>query len=475
MDRATTEVGADITATATILASDGQPVAGVEVSFAASSTDLVLHDGADPITSCLTDDQGQCQVKVTSQVAQAYPDALSATIKPGQTAEDLTGSPVSLTFLPGPASPGSSSLLVTPAGPLKVGLSSANQYTAQATVKDGFGNLVTGAQVDFSFDPADVGQGGLSADSCTTVNGVCQVYLTSTKPGDFAISAQVADPTAGDAPTDIQGSPATRRFEQGPAAAGASSFVIDPADNLLGETALATATLQDTFGNPLLGLSQAALGIDAGCATVSAFQDQGAGAYSFDLTAAGPGQCDATVTIHPDGAILTASATWLVPAPTSAHSSLSLDPTTQVVGQNVVATVTVRDQHDRPITGLTASDVVLSSDTGSPDVVFSDFTALSGPGQAGQYSWNLTSQKAGPKVISATVSGVSLTGAGVQTVTFTAGAPDQANSSLTMSPDLLQVEAVTVAILEVKDAFGNGEPGLDPTLDHPGLTLLSGP
>ncbi|MDR1213316.1 MAG: Ig-like domain-containing protein, partial [Propionibacteriaceae bacterium] len=478
VDSSSAQVGSDITATATIVASDGQPLEGVEVRFTASP-DLVLHDGANPVSSCLSDSSGQCQVKVTSQVAQTYVAGLSATIELDQTAVDLSGSPVDLTFLAGQGVPGSSSLLVTPASPLTVGLSSANQYTAQVTVRDGFGNLVTGAEVSFSLDPADAGQGGLSADSCSTLDGVCQVYLTSTRPGDFAISAQLADPATGGALANVQGSPATVSFEQGPADSSNSSLVIDPTDNLLGETALATATLQDAFGNPVLGLVEADFSIEAGCATASAFNDAGAGVYTFALDATGPGQCDATVTVRPNGTILTADAQWLAPEPTSAHSSLSLNPTSQVVGDAVVATVTVRDQHDRPIAGLTASDVVLSSDTGSPDVVFSAFRALTGPDQAGQYVWELTSQKVGPKVITATVSGVTLTGtANVQTVTFTAGSPSALTSALTITPPSQTVGEPVSATLSVRDQYDNPVPGLvdsDISLDRDGLTLVSGP
>ncbi|MDR1213261.1 MAG: Ig-like domain-containing protein, partial [Propionibacteriaceae bacterium] len=479
LDRSTTQVGTDITATVTVRAADGTALAGIEVGFAVASADLVLHDSAgQPASDCVTDGQGQCSILLTSDVADVYSDGLSATIVPVSSPVDVSGSPATVTFEAGSGEPGHSELVVTPAGPLVVGTATANRYTATATVRDGSDNLVTGAQVSFSVDPADTGLGGLSATSCTTVAGVCQVYLTSTKPGDFNLSAKIPDPTAGDVPTDLQGSPAVRSFEVGPVSPGTSSFNIAPAYNLVGEAASGSVTLHDNFGNPVLGLSQTAMAIDSGCASVSDYSEIGDGTYNFVLTAAGPADCAVTVTVSPGGTTLQATAQWAGVVPTPDFSSLTLTPTTQFVGDNVVATVTVRDQHDRPITGLTASDVVLSSSTGSPDVVFSNFRALTGPGQAGQYAWDLTSQKAGSKTITADVSGVTLTGAGVKTVTFQSIGPDDAHTSFAVLPHAQTPGNPVTATLVVHDRYDNPVIGLtaaDITLDPDGLTVLSGP
>ncbi|MDR1386282.1 MAG: Ig-like domain-containing protein, partial [Propionibacteriaceae bacterium] len=486
LSAATATVGADITATATVKTAEDVLLPNVTVRFQAA-TDLVVHAGqsSQPVSQCTTNIDGVCSVLVTSSVAASYSNGLVAQVWTDNAWRDLTGSPASLAFTADAGRPGSSQLVVSPAGPLVVGSSSANTYALTTTIRDGSNNLVPGAEVTFSVDgvdgsPIDAGLGGLSALTAQTgSDGVASVTFTSTKPGSFRLHAQIPNPEAGNVLTDVGGSdptlssPQVRVFNPAPTRGDVSAFVVAPLNNLLGETAVATVTLKDGYENAIPGRSQASLNIATGCSVASDFAEIGNGVYTFNLTVTGTVACEDTVTVTPDvGVTLQQTVRWAVPQPTETYSDLVLSHSSQTVGQNVVATVTVRDQHDRPITGLTAAQVVLSSDP--TDVTITGFRALTAAGDEGKYEWDLTSTVSGLKTITAVVSGVTFNAA-VRQVTFTADVPTELNSSFRITPASLQVQGVALASLVVRDQYGNGVPDVAPTLNYGALTRLSGP
>ncbi|MCL2783936.1 MAG: Ig-like domain-containing protein [Propionibacteriaceae bacterium] len=101
------------------------------------------------------------------------------------------GSPVRMDFSTGPVDLTKSSWVVTPPGPLVVGIGDANTYTATATVKDTAGNAVSGVVVVFSIDPD--GPVFDNGSTCTTVNGTCSVKVHSTKSGTYSMDAVVGN------------------------------------------------------------------------------------------------------------------------------------------------------------------------------------------------------------------------------------------------------------------------------------------
>ena len=96
LDRDSAPAGEDITATATIIDSMGDPVPGVTVSFDNASTETTLT-GEGGTKTCVTREDGTCTVTITSTTLGEYPDEISATVDD----QPFTGSPQSVAFTHG--------------------------------------------------------------------------------------------------------------------------------------------------------------------------------------------------------------------------------------------------------------------------------------------------------------------------------------------------------------------------------------
>ncbi|MDR1213317.1 MAG: Ig-like domain-containing protein [Propionibacteriaceae bacterium] len=479
LSSASATVGTDITGTVTVVTAEDVPLPNIHVRLQ-GATDLSLHDGATSVTECVTDSVGVCTFLITSSVAATYTDGVVAQVRANNAWNNVTDSPATVTFLPGDGRPDHSEMTVSPGVSLIVGDSSANTYTINVTVRDGDDNLKPNATVTFSYDALDgsafdAGSGGLSATTATTdASGVASVTFSSTKPGSVRLHAQIPDPDNGNTLTGVTGSPQTRVYAVGPVTGDYTTFSVAPDDNLLDEIAVATLNLRDEYDNPVPDRTQDSLNITTGCASLSDFTEVGDGVYTFNLTATGDTVCDTEISVVPStGLELAQDVIWRVPEPTDTYSDLTLSHTSQTVGQNVVATVTVRDQHDRPITGLPSTAVVLTSLP--DDVSLTNFQELTSPGDEGKYTWDLTSEVAGLKDITAVVSSVTFNSAARQ-VTFVPDDPDETMSSFVVTPDSLQVQGTATATLWVKDQYGNGIPGVTPDLAYASsLTRLTGP
>ena len=240
LDKTTATVNAPITATATLLGYDGKPLAGSTVTFTGNSatTPLTSTTGVSLATTpltCTTDDTGTCSVTFTSATAGTFTGELHATVPDDAgVAQDIVNSPATVSFTADIGYPATSSLSVTPAGPLVVTDTANNTYTATATIKDKDSNPSGGQTVTFSVANADgsaidTSKTTLSASTCTTGDGTgsdplgqCSVTLTSTQAGTFLIHAQIAtsatDPTlvdVGSAASPATSSPATVVFKPG--------------------------------------------------------------------------------------------------------------------------------------------------------------------------------------------------------------------------------------------------------------------
>ncbi|MCL2316977.1 MAG: Ig-like domain-containing protein, partial [Actinomycetia bacterium] len=220
--------GSAITATATVVDSQGNPLTGQTVSFAAASAPTTTLSAP----SCTTGDAGTCQVTITSQQAGLYKDELSASVAVNGAGKPIGGSPATVRFDAAAGDPDHSVLSVSPIGALTVGTGAGNTYTATTLVRDGFGNPSPGQTVSVILTradgtPVDTGATKLAAATCTTGDdGRCAVTLTSTQAGSFQLHATI--PSATGQATDVQGSPAGLVYQADVVSAPTSTLAVDP-------------------------------------------------------------------------------------------------------------------------------------------------------------------------------------------------------------------------------------------------------
>ncbi|MDR1449227.1 MAG: Ig-like domain-containing protein, partial [Propionibacteriaceae bacterium] len=475
----TVSVGSVVALTATVRDSDGSAVSDSQIRFTSSNSAVAIQDGnGAAVNVCTTNANGVCELYARSTQADTYTDAITAEVQLPSTAwAAIKDSPATVTFKASDADPGNSSLTVTPGaalnanGALLVGAAAENTYTATATVKDALDNLIDDATVFFDLE-GDEGAGGpsLSEASCQTVAGVCSVTVVSSAPGTFELEATLPDPVSFE-PKQLNGSPKDLKYDRAGISAANSSLVVSPKDLLIGEQATVTVTVKDALANPATGLAESAFALNSGCATASAFNEAGDGVYTWSITSAQP--CDTVIKATPEGVQLEDTADFRAIVPSEIYSSLTLDKTSAPVGTSVLATVAVKDAHDRPIPGLAAADFETQADPANIVIDWSSF-AETAPG-SGVYTYTLTAEIADDYTVQATVAGTVFTGANVKQIVFVPGDPSAANSSFSIDPGQLAVGGTAVATLTVKDAYDNPVSGLADNLAlDPGALTAGG-
>jgi uncharacterized protein (TIGR03437 family) len=287
--------------------------------------------------------------------------------------------------------------------PQSAAIGAAFATALQATVKDAYGNAVSGVTVSFSA-PSSGARATLSAASATTnASGVASVTATANGTiGGYSVSASVSgvSGTATFALTNLAGAPAAIAVYAGnnqTATVGAALAV-----------ALA-AKVTDAGGNPLSGVavtftppsigaggsftSSAAVSTDAsGIATAPAFTANGtAGAYSVKATVAGVATPATFAETNLAGPPASITATGGTPQTASLNSpfATALQATVKDSYGNAVSGVTVN--FSAPTSGASATLSAASATTNSSGIASVTATAN---GATGSYS------------VSASVSGV---------------------------------------------------------------------
>jgi hypothetical protein len=414
----------------------GNPVAGrqirTRVPNTADQTYLTIVGSA----TCTSDATGKCSFEYTSTagsqrkvVAEWYNGSnwhtVSFTPQPGSTppanykSGQATGSDEWLWFkwngLP-PAGEGSSTLTVPTPGETNA------STTATLVVQDANNQPITGIGPNLT----------LSAPGATP--GLTNIATTPTEssPGTYVWTAKYSA-TAGTYQVRVTdtASNTTNSNNFVVKAPGfdpsQSSLVVTPATAAAGANNVEVRLIaKDADGNPVSGISGVLTYTPAGLATspaiVGPVEDAAnPGQYTWTgkaLTAVG----NYTETVKDsENHTVTAPFTIISGPPSPANSNLTRTPASQTVGDNVLVTATVKDANNNPVTGLSASDFVVTGtytsggEAGTPNVTGVFVTEQS----PGVYYINLTSTKIGVFTISATVTGVTLTQ--TPTVTFTAG------------------------------------------------------
>ncbi|MDR2973877.1 MAG: Ig-like domain-containing protein, partial [Propionibacteriaceae bacterium] len=435
----------------------GNPIKDALVTSDTNDSDLTTQapwDASNPESIRRTGDNGQTTIWYTSTVAGDH----SADILVDGGAPK--GTPVNLQFGNGLGDASKSSFAITPmdqyaTAPLKVGSESSNTYQVTATIRDAFNQPVgAGSVVNFANTEAGIVWGQVSnvpsitnTNSCVTDgSGTCSAYIHTTKAGTYTITAKLNGDDIGSAqsaswrPDDVcvqsegcpvpPDNPNTPGVDESQAITRVEVTRDDaPANGSVAD--IVTVFVHDQYGNPLQGKTVTTDRVDG---TDTAFipglvannggtNAQGMTTIPYTSTASGPHH--ATVSIdnrytpaYPDGAAYV-TVNFVHGTVNADTSDLMVAPTTQVAGQDVTVTVTVKDAESNPINALKLEDFHVSGQSSDPNLPALTFTGFREV-RDGVYTFATTSTLAGEFAISGSVSGVGLTQ--VPTVTFTAGA-----------------------------------------------------
>ncbi|MCL2482443.1 MAG: Ig-like domain-containing protein [Propionibacteriaceae bacterium] len=475
VDKTSTPVGTNITATATVKDADNNPIKGSTVTFSGDKAELALS-----APTCVTGDDGTCSITVTSQKIGDY--QLSAKIDINGTATDLYNSPVTLTFTnatldhayfaidpvvdPNDANHTNWASVDDPSNPA----GTRTYYTGTLTALDTYDNPVTdltAARVQFTASSPNVTVSAMTNNGDGTYsvkyssNVADSTYTASVSVDAAAVQNQAKTTDKLPIPF-LYGQPNPGPCED-PTHTGreGTSLSADPLDPVIPAPSLATAYITDRYCNPVPGVDvtfnsdgsaklntsnppQIVTTDATGHASV-AVRDDTPEAVHVSATIAYQG--DPAVEINNSPVTIT----FQHGGPSDRESSVSVEPTTQVVGALVRVTVTVRDDQRTPIPGIPISEIQVTGSKGSGPNDSATVTNCVevGPSAPGVYTCDMTAQLVGTYTVSATVEGVHILQQ--PTVTFTHGDVCVSHCTPIESPDY-----VTHFEMIANDKLANG-------------------
>lgn len=447
-------VAAGVNSTVTISVKDAasRPVGGQAFSFSAGGAGNTFVPAA---ASGTTDLNGNFSARLSSTVAQT--ETVTAT-----SGANALSAP--LAIVPGPPSPARSSLTLSGSPAIANGASSVG---IAVLVNDAWGNAIAGHLVNLT--ASGIGNTLAPASGSTDAAGRFSAQLTSTKIGSKTVAASV--PTV-----FVLTSPAA--FSPGPGILALTATPVTQVANNLGFSSL-LVTLKDANGNPVAG-EPIALLLGAGSGTFSPSANGVTdvnGAFSGTRLTSTVAETKTLVALDTAasgssaGARATATVVFTPYTPVAATSSLGASPSS-VLADGVAAsqiTLVARDAYANVVPGQTVKFAVTGVATGT---AFNPASAITDAN--GQVQTLLTSTTTGAKTVLATV----VNGYQASTsVSFTPGAADAAQSSLTATSAPVLANGVAQAALTatVRDALGNPVPGQLVTFASNGASALFHP
>ncbi|MDR1710495.1 MAG: Ig-like domain-containing protein [Propionibacteriaceae bacterium] len=483
LDKSEATVGTNIVGTVTVRDSSGNTLPGVAVQVKSTASAVKVQDAAGVnITSCTTDQVGQCKIQITSETAGTYTGAVHALVKPtpagdwteaGGNGDASKASPATVKFVPAAASAQYSLFEVSPAGPLTVG----SEYSIKVTAFDSLGNKVPGTQVVFSDNSLVLfnGTADQSDDLCTTgENGECTMSFTAHKVGTFPVHGKIGGVDIAGAGDAAKKSPQSRQFTVGSIDPTHSTLEIAPASVPVGSAAVATVTLQDTYGNPVGSKTQADMGFNPaqGLTLGNDFAETTTGQYTVTVTATKP----AVYTLASSATGDTANVEFTASTQGSAAKSvLTVTPAdaSQTVGQLYTLEAAIYDGvgtdnggRGNPVNGVSVT-FAASGDAGIRG--FTPTSGLCSTGSNGKCSVSFTSSLPGVFEFSATIADKDTQGHPQKQISgspvtkeFTTGPIAADNSSLEVDryANVGEDAGVTVTL---RDSFNNPVRGLTKT------------
>ncbi|RUP34291.1 MAG: hypothetical protein EKK45_03575, partial [Curvibacter sp.] len=420
--------------TLTVSARDaqGNPVSAGSQTFSFS----VSGSGASLSASSCISSGGQCSVTLRATAAGSY----SVTASLAGTALGV-GNPAQALFLAGPATPGNSRISISPVGPRAA--NGLDAYDITVSALDALGNLVTGTAQTFTF--SDPGPGAaLSATTCTTLAGSCQVQITATVAGVYLVGASL-----GGTPID-GGHQVSASFQAGAVTAGFSKALISAGPKIANglDAYTVTAEAHDALGNrvtlnpvsftfSLDGAPNAATLGAASCVTPTTGPDAGrcgvslvatrADSYQVHVRLAGEG-LDNPVAQSPVTGVFVADN----PSAGASRVSISSGPKTANGSDAYTITATAYDSQGNL---NSASATIFSFSAPGAGASLSASTCST---TAGVCSVTLTATVAGTYAVTASTGGVPVGGSNPVSGVFVAGLPTAANSrvAITSGPKL---------------------------------------
>ncbi|MCL2788948.1 MAG: Ig-like domain-containing protein, partial [Micrococcales bacterium] len=477
-----------------VLLATAQPNVATIGSFEPTGTPGVY---AAAITSLLA---GTHQVTVTVDKVPSSQGSDTAPLAPGGNRDAV--------FVAGAA--GWAKLTVTPSGSQPVGTGS---FTLSVQVLDrANGNPVSGASVGFAIPSAVMGQPALGAASAlTNASGIAQTTVTSTKSGAFPVQATVAGLTVvGSGTESVTFTPGAVDLT------GSRLWTDDTGARLANGIAYFTvrARIVDSYGNPVPGtlLSFAANGSGQVTSTdPTSAQTNADGEVSARVVGNSPGASTVTAKAQTASGMQNLVDVLGVPQQVAlmfvagtvdqgnSFFTLPTAPGSKVAGNDADPHKVVAWLYDaagKPI------DLCLDAQGKPSTCQFSDLLATAGgpegaavvsgfrkatadevaPSQldGSQYTALITSKTAGSKVVVPSYAGITLNArpSNPTSVLFVAGDPSQATSSFTVSQTANVVANGTdtqTATITIKDANGNGVPGLSSALQVTAPPAVAGP
>jgi len=436
------------TITLTLLDGSSNPLAGKSVSLTSP------RGGADLIapSTVTTNSMGVAIFTVKSSLAGAAnysASDLSDGVSINQT--------VSVTYIAGPVS---ATISTVAASPSSVVADGSSLSTIAVTLKDTYGNVISGKTVTLSSSRG-------ATDTITTLSGitnssgVASFSVTSVTAGTSTFTALDSSDTLTLTQTG------TLAFVPGPVSSTFSSITASPTSVIVGNSSTIAVTLKDANANFVSGkavaLTSSRGGVTDSILPASATTDAtGVATFTVSSNVAGSPTYSARVTT--DSVTLTSSVTvtYLVGSVNSTSSTISASPN-QITADGATAatiTVTLYDVFSNPVSGKT---VTVSSSRGASDTI----TTVSGITNAmGVATFTIKSTLAGSATLTATDTSDTITLNSKASVSFTPGAVSAATSTMTASPASVNADGTSVVTINValKDANGNPVSGKPVTL-----------
>ncbi|MDR1152635.1 MAG: Ig-like domain-containing protein, partial [Bifidobacteriaceae bacterium] len=449
--------GGTVTATATLLDDDGNPVRPTDVRF------WTVPPLALPANGVVTTAEGSAQATIEFTPTDVGPLEVHAAW--GDPAHELPASPMEIAVRTGGPVFGSglSELTGTTGYRQADGIDS---HTVTVTAKDAYGNPIPDLPVVFTLGEHAAPVTGDELHGTTGEDGTYAIRVVSTTGGDAVVSATldgVPVPTLVTVvfvpaiPTDES----TYELSEGPVLANDQ------------DVHWITVTLVSASGAPITGQQDAlratAAGRDGlGSAFVGDFEEDSDGVYIAPVTSLSVGIKDVTVmwddtlTIRP----ATPGATTLafVPGPVDLDASgfeviQSQDATADGAHAHTL-TVWLVDEWGNPIDGRTGDlrpEAVIAGTERAATVA-----PLAPTGEPGRYRTAITSTLAGTFTVSVTLNedgtDLDLIPDGNHLAAFVPGDPSPAHSFLDVSATQFEVGDETTATVTVRDAFDNPVP-----------------
>ncbi|MCL2783891.1 MAG: Ig-like domain-containing protein, partial [Propionibacteriaceae bacterium] len=379
------EVVAGGASSVSVLVTDAfcNPVQGVPVTFTPSGYAMVSN------SSRTTNSAGRASVTVTDLVAQVV--TVTVAIPDGE----VNNSPVPITFLPDAFDENASSfeVFITDSAATHVIADGVQSWTGQLTARDNKANLITDLNVndlDF-FAPSDVKVSSVS----TNGRGVYRVTYTSTLTGDHLVGVTHEGAEVGNEETIS--------FVAGPVSSTAASFIVSPDTQTVGKSVTVILTINDTYGNPVLGLRSTDFRVTGTSEvghtlSISTFREVGLGVYTFRASATFMGDYEVQATVTDVTLSDTAIVTYVADQFSATESAFTVSPVADMGDywswmranndDSYVGTLWAKDQFGNPVSDLDIDKIAFIASSDS--VTVSEITDHGN----GQYSVEFTTKVA---------------------------------------------------------------------------------